>query len=297
MVAPSSFPSSLPSSTTRSTGMGVSEALGIGLHASSVQRVIDSGWKYAGACPDAGVGWTRVQKYRVCSRQGPRVDFEYIAPDGKRFNSLVKAKKHSSQLSEDCAVACAACASEECAPGNDIVICDGGCGLAFHQQHSTSEVSLFAATDRSRGPPSCPGHPLGGLWAGEVWALAAGGQRGGYGSALTRVFKLRSSTAFDHPGTAWSIRSGKFPRTNGCAPAASTTPFTVFRQGTPTATQPLQAARRPVLVVLVVGPSCTSSMRMLTAPLLLGAPQLAKPASWALGRWAAGSGWRTRRTL
>ena len=117
----------------RSTGMGVAEALGIGLHASSVQRAANGGWKYDGPCPDAGVGWTRLQKYRICSRQGPRVDFEYVAPDGKRFRSLVAAQKHSSQLSQDCAVACAACASEECTPGNDIVICDGACGLAFHQ--------------------------------------------------------------------------------------------------------------------------------------------------------------------
>ena len=129
----SSFPSGVSSSTVRSTGMGVTEALGIGLHASSVQRAANGGWKYDGPCPDAGVGWTRLQKYRICSRQGPRVDFEYVAPDGKRFRSLVAAQKHSSQLSQDCAVACAACASEECTPGNDIVICDGACGLAFHQ--------------------------------------------------------------------------------------------------------------------------------------------------------------------
>ena len=129
----SSFPSGVSSSAVRSTGMGVTEALGIGLHASSVQRAANGGWKYDGPCPDAGVGWTRLQKYRICSRQGPRVDFEYVAPDGKRFRSLVAAQKHSSQLSQDCAVACAACASEECTPGNDIVICDGACGLAFHQ--------------------------------------------------------------------------------------------------------------------------------------------------------------------
>ena len=114
-------------------GMGVTPALGLGLHASSVQRAANGGWKYDGPCPDAGVGWSRLQKYRICSRQGPRVDFEYVAPDGKRFRSLVAAQKHSSQLSQDCAVACAACASEECTPGNDIVICDGACGLAFHQ--------------------------------------------------------------------------------------------------------------------------------------------------------------------
>ena len=129
----------------RSTGMGVTEALGIGLHASSVQRATSGGWKYDGPCPDAGVGWTRVKKYRICSRQGPRVDYEYVAPNGKRFRSLVAAQKHSSQLAQDCTVACATCGSEECSPGNDIVICDGTCGLAFHQQYSRSKVLLLAA--------------------------------------------------------------------------------------------------------------------------------------------------------
>ena len=129
----------------RSTGMGVTEALGIGLHASSVQRATSGGWKYDGPCPDAGVGWTRVKKYRICSRQGPRVDYEYVAPNGKRFRSLVAAQKHSSQLAQDCTVACATCGSEECTPGNDIVICDGTCGLAFHQQYSRSKVLLLAA--------------------------------------------------------------------------------------------------------------------------------------------------------
>jgi hypothetical protein len=113
--------------------MVVTEALGIGLHSSSVQRALHGGWKYDGPCPDAGLGWTRLQKHRICSRQGPRVDFEYVAPDGKRFRSLVAAQKHSSQLSQDSAVVCTACASEECTPGNDIVICEGACGLAFHQ--------------------------------------------------------------------------------------------------------------------------------------------------------------------
>ena len=125
-------PSSVSSSTVRSR-MVVTEALGIGLHSSSVQRALHGGWKYDGPCPDAGLGWTRLQKHRICSRQGPRVDFEYVAPDGKRFRSLVAAQKHSSQLSQDSAVVCTACASEECTPGNDIVICEGACGLAFHQ--------------------------------------------------------------------------------------------------------------------------------------------------------------------
>ena len=129
----------------RSTGMGVTETLGIGLHASSVQRATSGGWKYDGPCPDAGVGWTRVKKYRICSRQGPRVDYEYVAPNGKRFRSLVAAQKHSSQLAQDCTVACATCGSEECTPGNDIVICDGTCGLAFHQQYSRYKVLLLAA--------------------------------------------------------------------------------------------------------------------------------------------------------
>ncbi len=120
------------------------DALGVGVHAAAVQRAIDAGQEYDCPCPEAGVGWTRLKKFRICGRYGPRVDFEYVSPDGKRFRSLVAAKKYSSQIDQDCAVACAACASEECSLGNDIVICDGACGLAFHQQRSMVKVPLLS---------------------------------------------------------------------------------------------------------------------------------------------------------
>lgn len=142
--------------------MGVTEALGIGLHASSVQRATNGGWKYDGPCPDAGVGWTRVKKYRICGRQGPRIDYEYVAPNGKRFRSLVAAQKHSSQLAQDCTAACATCGSEECTPGNDIVICDGTCGLAFHQQYSRGLKYHYSQqlTWTPTAPPGCSGAAL-----------------------------------------------------------------------------------------------------------------------------------------
>ena len=120
----------------------------MGVHDESVARAIAGGWKYDCECPDIP-GWTRLKRTRDCGRAGTRVDFDYVAPDGKRFRSLVGARFYSTtgtighdrasftkdraQRFQDCAVACAACASDEDAPGNDIVICDGTCGLAFHQ--------------------------------------------------------------------------------------------------------------------------------------------------------------------
>ena len=124
--------------------MVLPEFLGNGAHASSVQQAMKVGWKYDRPCPAAGVGWTRMKKFRVCSRQGERLDFEYVAPDGKRFRSLVAARKYADQISQDSAVACAACASEDCTPGDDIVICDGPCGLAFHQQRGMTKVQPIA---------------------------------------------------------------------------------------------------------------------------------------------------------
>ena len=119
-----------------------------GGHDKSIERALAGGWNYDCECPEAGVGWTRLKRTRDCPshRDGIRVDFEYVAPDGKRFRSLVSARFYSTtgvevkrgattsaKRFQDCAVACAACASDEDAPGNDIVICDGACGLAFHQ--------------------------------------------------------------------------------------------------------------------------------------------------------------------
>ena len=136
--------------------------------AGAIERAIANGWTYDCECPEAGVGWTRLKRTRPAYgyNGGTRVDFDYVAPDGKRFRSLVGARSYSTgvkvkrgrgatssaQRFQDCAVACAACGSDEDAPGNDIVICDGGCGDAFHQ-HCLIEP-LWAIPD---GKWLCPG--------------------------------------------------------------------------------------------------------------------------------------------
>ena len=137
--------------------------------ASAIERAIANGWTYDCECPEAGVGWTRLKRTRKETygyNGGIRVDFDYVAPDGKRFRSLVGARSYSTgvkvkrgrgatssaQRFQDCAAACAACGSDEDAPGNDIVICDGGCGDAFHQ-HCLIEP-LWAIPD---GKWLCPG--------------------------------------------------------------------------------------------------------------------------------------------
>ena len=110
------------------------------MSARAIERAVANGWTYDCECPEAGVGWTRLKRTRPAYKNcGTRVDFDYVAPDGKRFYSTgVKVRRgrgaaSSAQRFQDCAAACAACGLDEDAPGNDIVICDGGCGLAFHQ--------------------------------------------------------------------------------------------------------------------------------------------------------------------
>ena len=143
----------------------------MGLHDVSIERAIAGGWKYDCECPELA-GWTRLKRTRDCGRAGKRVDFDYVAPDGKRFRSLVGARFYSTtgtighdrasftkdraQRFQDCAVACAACASDEDAPGNDIVICDGACGLAFHQ-HCLVEP-LWAVPEDKWLCPGCVCH-------------------------------------------------------------------------------------------------------------------------------------------
>jgi|TARA_B110001469_G_C9520178_1_gene258950 hypothetical protein len=132
----------------------------------AIERAMANGWKYDCECPEAGAGWTRLKRTRSNYRNaGTRVDFDYVAPDGTRFRSLVGAQFYSSgvkvrrgdasstQRFQDCAVACAACASDEDAPGNDIVICDGACGLAFHQ-HCLAEP-LWAVPEDKWLCPGC----------------------------------------------------------------------------------------------------------------------------------------------
>ena len=65
--------------------------------ASAIERAIANGWTYDCECPEAGVGWTRLKRTRKETygyNGGIRVDFDYVAPDGKRFRSLVGARSY-----------------------------------------------------------------------------------------------------------------------------------------------------------------------------------------------------------
>ena len=53
----------------------------------SIKRALAAGWLYDCECLEAGVGWTRLKRTRnYGSRQ--RIDFEYVAPDGRATSVL-----------------------------------------------------------------------------------------------------------------------------------------------------------------------------------------------------------------